>query len=163
VDTSEELSLPPSRWYLTGFLAPEAGREEDDEAQEELTVGNDETEEETGGTAPDPRKKNFLPASIGLTVFVPAGATHVEATVRYATYDKLDRVDVHVPTDPGSIPRRVRRRPGGVSCCNAGWRRRESKNRRAKICTLAMSLVFPVQAIEIPGVSLWSAGRRGST
>jgi hypothetical protein len=90
MDASEELLLPPSRWYLTGFLAPEAGREEDEDAKEELTVGDDETEEDTGGAAPDPKKKNFLPASVGLTVFVPAGATHLEATVRYATYDKVN-------------------------------------------------------------------------
>lgn len=90
IDTTEELLLPPSRWYLTGFLAPEAGREEDEDAKEELTVGNDETEEDTGGTAPDPKKKNFMPASIGMTVFVPASTTHIDATVRYATYDKVN-------------------------------------------------------------------------
>lgn len=90
VDAVEELLLPPSRWYLTGFLAPEAGREEDEEDQEDLPAGDDETEEDTGGSAPDPKKKNFLPASIGLTVFVPGGTTHLEATVRYATYDKVN-------------------------------------------------------------------------
>jgi hypothetical protein len=70
-DSVEELKLPPSRWYLTGFLAPEQGREEEEEANEELAVGNDETEEDTGGASPDPKKKNFMPASMGLTVFVP--------------------------------------------------------------------------------------------
>ena len=70
-------------------MAPEAGREEDDEAKEELAIGDDETEEETSGTAPDPKKKNFLPASLGITVFVPEATTHLEATVRYATYDKV--------------------------------------------------------------------------
>ncbi|MEO8901719.1 MAG: DISARM system helicase DrmA [Polyangiaceae bacterium] len=90
IDATEELSLPPSRWYLTGFLAPEEGREEEEDAQEELAVGNDETEEDTGGSAPEPKKKNFLPASIGITVFVPASATHLDATVRYATYDKVN-------------------------------------------------------------------------
>lgn len=89
-DATEDLPLPPSRWYLTGFLAPEAGREEEEDAKEELTVGNDETEEDTGGTAPDPKKKNFLPASIGLTVFVPANTTHLDVTVRYATYDRVN-------------------------------------------------------------------------
>jgi len=36
----EVLKLPPSRWYLTGFLAPEEGRDpEDPESQEELGTG----------------------------------------------------------------------------------------------------------------------------
>lgn len=74
---------------MTGFLAPEAGREEEEEATEELGAGNDETEEDTTGSARDPKKKSFLPASMGLSVLVPAGVTHMEATVRYATYDKV--------------------------------------------------------------------------
>ena len=45
IDSVEELRLPPRRWYLTGFLAPDAGRIEDEEANDELAVGNDETEE----------------------------------------------------------------------------------------------------------------------
>ena len=90
IDASEELELPPSRWYLTGFLAPEAGREEEPEAGEELGSGNDETEEDTGGSAPEAKKKNFLPASMGLTVFTPPGVTQIDVAVRYANYDKVN-------------------------------------------------------------------------
>jgi hypothetical protein len=90
LDVTEELELPPSRWYLTGFLAPESGREEEEEAGEDFAAGNDQTEEEAGETAPDPKKKSFLPASIGLTVFVPAGVKTIDAVIRYATYDKVD-------------------------------------------------------------------------
>jgi hypothetical protein len=90
VDATEELELPPSRWYLTGFLAPEAGREEEEDAAEELAVGDDETEEETEGAVPDPKRQSFAPASLGLTVFLPAGVTQIEVTVRYANYDKVD-------------------------------------------------------------------------
>lgn len=86
IDSVEELKLPPSRWYLTGFLAPEEGREEEPDAKEEYAGGNDETEEETGGSSPEPKKKNFMPASMGLTVFVPPGVTKIEALVRYADY-----------------------------------------------------------------------------
>lgn len=88
-DCTEELPLPPSRWYLTGFLAPEGGREEREDAQDNLEVGDDETEEETGGSSPDPKKKNFMPASMGLTVFVPAGVTQLQVIVRYANYDRI--------------------------------------------------------------------------
>lgn len=87
-EDAEELNLPPSRWYLTGFLAPDEGREEEPDANEELAVGDDETEEDTGGASPDPKKKNFMPASMGLTVFVPKGVTKIRALVRYATYDR---------------------------------------------------------------------------
>ena len=100
-DSPEVLKLPPSRWYLTGFLAPDAGRIEDEEANEELAVGNDETEEDTGGASPDAKKKNFMPASMGLTVFVPAGVTKIQAVVRYATYDRLDE----------DVPGQDKRRP----------------------------------------------------
>ena len=92
-EATEDLELPPSRWYLTGFLAPESGREEEPEAGEDLGAGNDETEEDTGGSAPEAKKKNFMPASIGLTVFTPPGATELDVAVRYADYDK-------VPADP---------------------------------------------------------------
>lgn len=103
LDATEELKLPPSRWYLTGFLAPEAGRIEDEEANEELAIGNDETEEETGGASPNPKKKNFMPASMGLTVFVPKGVKTIQAIVRYATYD---RPDVEMPGKNKAKPSR---------------------------------------------------------
>lgn len=91
VDAAEELRLPPSRWHLTGFLAPPAGREKaDEEANEELGVGNDDSEEETGGASPEPKRKCFMPASIGLTVFVPADVRTIDATVRYANYERVD-------------------------------------------------------------------------
>ena len=39
-DAAEVLKLPPSRWYLTGYLAPELGREDDDPtADEEFGAG----------------------------------------------------------------------------------------------------------------------------
>lgn len=89
-DATEDLHLPPSRWYLTGFLAPFEGREEVEDAAEELGVGNDETEEDTGGSSPEPKKKSFMPASIGLTVFVPPGVTSIEAVVSCANYEKVE-------------------------------------------------------------------------
>ena len=43
----EILDLPPSRHYLTGFLAPEEERSPDDEtADDSLGAGSDEPEEE---------------------------------------------------------------------------------------------------------------------
>src|SRR5690606_19612791 len=44
----ELLTLPPSRYYLTGFLAPDGERDPGDVGQdEELAAGSDEDEEET--------------------------------------------------------------------------------------------------------------------
>ena len=73
-DSEEELYIPPSRWYLTGFLAPLAARDsEDPTGKEELGAGPDEEEEETAGQEPEPKQKHRLPASMGLTVLLPPG------------------------------------------------------------------------------------------
>lgn len=93
LDSREALELPPSRWYLCGFLAPEEGREEEEDSTEELGAGNDETEEETQGAEAEPKRKNFLPASFGLSVIVPPGCRQLRARVRYANYDKPEKDD----------------------------------------------------------------------
>lgn len=84
----ELLHLPPSRHYLTGFLAPEAEREPEDEtAEDELAAGSDEPEEENQAAgAEEPQRRNLLPASIGMSVLVPRGVSKVHATVRFAEY-----------------------------------------------------------------------------
>jgi hypothetical protein len=86
--SDEALPLPPSRWYLTGFLAPETARqdEEDPTERDELGAGSDENEEETTGTEPEPKAKHRLPASIGLSVLLPVEAREVTATVTWADY-----------------------------------------------------------------------------
>ncbi|HEY9422780.1 MAG TPA: hypothetical protein VIW92_15300, partial [Thermoanaerobaculia bacterium] len=103
-ETFEEvLRLPPSRWYLTGFLAPEEGRQvtggergedqtdsrQDPTMDEELAVGPDEDAEDAEpGAESEPKQKNRLPASMGLTVLLPPGSGDdvVKATVRFADY-----------------------------------------------------------------------------
>lgn len=90
-DAPEDLELPPSRWYLTGFLAPHAGREpESDETNEEFAAGNDESDEEAGNADPEPKRKNIFPASLGLSVIVPGETRELRATVRYANYERVD-------------------------------------------------------------------------
>lgn len=90
-DASEILRLPPSRWYLTGFLVPRSVREADSADptdDDELAAGNDETEEETAGAEPEPKQKNRLPASMGMSVLLPGGASDetVTATLSFAEY-----------------------------------------------------------------------------
>ncbi len=88
---AEVLRLPPSRWYLTGFLVPKSVRdheEPDPTDDDELAAGNDETEEETAGSEPEPKQKNRLPASMGLSVLLPDGPDDetVTATLGFAEY-----------------------------------------------------------------------------
>lgn len=86
-DAREELKLPPSRWYLTGFLAPQEGREADvDPTDDEgFTAGDDEDEEDSQQEEPESGRKHWLPASMGITVLLPpGGASTLTATVRFA-------------------------------------------------------------------------------
>ncbi|OQX69908.1 MAG: hypothetical protein B6A08_03265 [Sorangiineae bacterium NIC37A_2] len=89
-DFAEELKLPPSRWYLTGFLVPEESADEDEESLEELALGEDRTDEDAGDAPPEPKRKVFLPSSFGLTVYVPPETTSLEAVVCYANYERPD-------------------------------------------------------------------------
>ncbi|MGK4004477.1 DISARM system helicase DrmA [Sorangium sp. So ce1036] len=85
----EILELPPSRHYLTGFLASEEERSpEDDTADDGLGAGPDEPEEENqgGGEEPEDKRPNLWPASIGMSVLVPRETRAVKATVRFAEY-----------------------------------------------------------------------------
>ena len=92
---SEELTLAPSRWYLTGFLAPKADREtKDPTAEEELGAGADDEDENESAAEPEPKQKNNFPASLGMSVLLPGkkqeGET-IRVTVSFADYVKEDR------------------------------------------------------------------------
>jgi len=99
----ERLNENPSRWYLTGFLAPaddplaqdgaKAG-EDDPSIQEEIETDLEEPAEDgAGGAAGDDAppetpsaKRRFLPSSIGLTVLLPPDVTEFEARVCWGDY-----------------------------------------------------------------------------
>ena len=93
----------PSRWYLTGFLAPAddplaqdgpQSAEDDPSVQEEMEKDVDEPADDgAGGAAGDDAipdapsiKRRFLPSSIGLTVLLPPDVTDVEARVSWGDY-----------------------------------------------------------------------------
>lgn len=86
----EVLDLPPSRFYLTGFLAPEAGRDpEDPESEEDLQQrAEKQVGEEPDDAEPVAKRKNRLPASMGLSVFLPSAqeVDRLTATVEFADY-----------------------------------------------------------------------------
>lgn len=91
----EVLPRPPSRWYLTGFLAPEARRvievnedeaaaPEDVESEEELAAGPDDVT-----SSPDeskPKRRMLLPASVGLSVLLPGDVDRIAVDVSWADY-----------------------------------------------------------------------------
>ncbi len=94
-EAEEVLPLSPSRWYLTGFLAPARGREleaSDGSDDEELPAGPDEDDEDAGAADPEPKRKNILPASMGLSALLPPGSADeiVQVTLRYAEYKAED-------------------------------------------------------------------------
>jgi hypothetical protein len=99
----ERLNENPSRWYLTGFLAPvddpltqDGGQaaEDDPSTQEELEIDVGESDADGAGGASgdaDPpevpnAKRRFLPSSIGLTVLLPHDVTEIEAVVSWGDY-----------------------------------------------------------------------------
>ncbi len=90
----EVLPLPPSRWYLTGFLAPQfdcAPDADDTDAVGDLAAGSDSQAEDAGKEEIEAKRPHRFPASMGLSVFLPAppaGTTidHIEVELAYAEY-----------------------------------------------------------------------------
>ncbi|RKH12633.1 helicase [Corallococcus sp. CA053C] len=92
-DAPEVLRTPPSRWYLTGFLVPlEQGEIDDDpdEEDDDLGAGNDVDDEESSKPDPTVKKVRRLPASMGLSVFIPSGTKQLTAHVSWADYQRIE-------------------------------------------------------------------------
>src|SRR5688572_12484688 len=72
--SEEVLPLPPSRWYLTGFLASERARDpQDPEAEDDAsnTCEDDEQEEQAAAPENESKQRRLFPASVGLSVLLP--------------------------------------------------------------------------------------------
>jgi hypothetical protein len=99
----ERLNENPSRWYLTGFLAPANDplaqdgpqtREDDPSVQEEIETDMEEPAEEgAGGAAGDDEqpetpstKRRFLPSSIGITVLLPPDVREIDVRACWGDY-----------------------------------------------------------------------------
>ncbi len=111
----EVLKLPPSRWYLTGFLAPSSGRELYEPTDDEIAAGSDESEEETAGHEPEPKQKSHLPSSLGLSVLLPPGDATDQLTVvaSFAEY-RAEKVEQEGRKKPARVWRRIAREPVSV-------------------------------------------------
>src|SRR5579871_5284975 len=100
-DAAEILPQSPSRWYLTGFLAPldaPADQRCDAEADDDLDSGgesgsglDDDVEPEHAAAA----KQKYLPSSIGISVLLPHEAKNLKIHVRWGDYcRKVDAAGV---------------------------------------------------------------------
>ena len=104
----ERLNESPSRWYLTGFLAPAedplglegVDDEGDPSAQEEMEIDVEEPDTDgAGGAAGDNEepeapnaRRRFLPSSIGLTVLLDPDVTEIEARISWGDYQTEPRL-----------------------------------------------------------------------
>lgn len=93
--SEEILPVAPSRWYLTGFLAPRDGNapdEADADSQNDTLGAGDESQAEDAGDEERPAKRRiFFPASMGLSVFLRPGAEDtLTVRIRYADYEKIE-------------------------------------------------------------------------
>jgi hypothetical protein len=96
----ERLELPPSRWYLTGFLAPKGGEQaadDDDESVDEALGAGSDSQAEDAGEEDAPQKRVLrFPASLGLSFFVPPGrGDELEVEVSFADYAPVEEAFDH--------------------------------------------------------------------
>lgn len=98
---SEVLAVPPSRWYLTGFLvpwnAPAKQKKDEDDTQGELGFAEPASgadDDDTGGEPPAAHRGHF-PSSIGVSVLLPADASELRVSARWGDYE---------PREVGSKP-----------------------------------------------------------
>ena len=87
----ETLSVPPSRWYLTGFLVPwaaPANQKQDDDTQGELEMTAPAGPGDDDDTTPEPQaaRRSQFPSSLGLSVLVPPETTQLRVTARWGDY-----------------------------------------------------------------------------
>lgn len=117
--THEVLPVAPSRWYLTGFLAPQADRDTRDPTADDEFKGADDEDDEEGGTAqePEPKQKYPFPASMGLSALLPPASAcpddRLAVTVTFATYARTD-LEVEGTRKKKVVWRRVPHSPSRV-------------------------------------------------
>jgi uncharacterized glyoxalase superfamily protein PhnB len=95
----EVLPMPPSRWYLTGFLVPYEGGEaqrSDFAGQDELDQAGADDASGDDGAPPEPAsaRKAFLPSSMGVSVLVPGTAESLQVDVDWSDYTRVGGDDV---------------------------------------------------------------------
>jgi len=143
-NSAEVLSRPPSRFYLTGFLAPSGDRDPGNPTDDdEFGAGNDADDEEQSESAPEPKLRKLFPASIGLSVLLPPGdaTDSVELYLHYADYENT----------PAEEPSEGRKRPPEQ------WRRVAILPPRLVVALDPAALARPTEIAGTDG--LWMEGR----
>jgi hypothetical protein len=121
----ERLTEAPSRWYLTGFIAPASDapetEEDDPSAQEEMELDAEEPDNAgAGGAAGDQglpdlpvTRRRIQPSSIGLTVLLPTNVKEVEANITWGDYRTEPPLppDLLTPPDDGKSSTDRRKAP----------------------------------------------------
>lgn len=141
--TDERLPLPPSRWYLTGFLAPQSDPDTyDPTSEEELGAGPDEDEEISAGDEPEPKQKHRFQSSMGLSVLLPppmGGKETIEVSLELAEYVAESRET------------EGRRRPKTV------WRRCPRERKTVELEVSPSAIVNGAMVPDTPGI--WVMGK----
>jgi hypothetical protein len=105
IHAEEILDQPPSKWYLTGFLAPAdapADQRSDDTGDDELDAasrvgaGDDETSPEK-----PPARKGFFPSSMGVSLLVSPHTHNLLVKVSWGDYNPIP-ADVQEAIEPQS-------------------------------------------------------------
>lgn len=109
---TEYLPLPPSRWYLSGFLATEDARINDDpDADDEGGAGDDVDDGTSAAAAAESAtsQRKMFPASMGLSVLLPPGdGGRLAVRLRFAEYHRVEGTEQALE---GHVDRRGRPRP----------------------------------------------------
>ena len=87
----ERLPQTPSRWYLTGFLAPTDAPEEQraQDSEEELDEGSEPFHGSDDSSTPEraSSKRLLFPSSIGLSILVDEETTELTVDVSWGDYE----------------------------------------------------------------------------
>jgi hypothetical protein len=92
----EVLPIFPSRFYLTGFLAPlnapASQKADDDEHGElELAAASGGAEEDDSTPEPPAAKRGVFPSSIGVSVLVPPSTRSLTVFARWGDYEPVEK------------------------------------------------------------------------
>ena len=103
----EILTQAPSKWYLTGFLAP-FGAKPDDRSDDEGDVepqelGDGATSEDSQSPEVAPARKPLFPSSMGMSFLISQQTEELLTTVHWADYRPIElekqNLEVEEPVD----------------------------------------------------------------
>lgn len=80
-ESRELIRLKPSKWYLTGYLVPEIDRDAEPDELEGAGEGDDVESDDGNAEESDSKRVKLFPASMGVSVLLPADPAVTEVTV----------------------------------------------------------------------------------